>query len=89
MWSTPSLPLFPGPLWHGVVAADRVLFMSQIEQTMCKQMTDVETWLLKSLKPFNWVQKKSAGSFKNDFYKMCLQIVYIFNIYIYIKKIWH
>ena len=26
-WSTPSLPLFPGPLWLGVVAPDRALSM--------------------------------------------------------------
>ena len=31
MWSTPSLLLFPGPLWPGVVAPDRVLSMDQIE----------------------------------------------------------
>ena len=29
MWSTPSL--LPGPLWPGVVAPERVLFMDQIE----------------------------------------------------------
>ena len=43
MWSTPSLPLFPGLLLPGVVGPDRVLSMNQIElfdiQTMCKQMT--------------------------------------------------
>ena len=27
MWSTPSLPLFPGPLWPGMVAPDRTLSM--------------------------------------------------------------
>ena len=27
MWSMPSLPLFPGPLWHGMVVPDRVQFM--------------------------------------------------------------
>ena len=27
MWSTPSLPSFPGPLWPGVVAPDRALSM--------------------------------------------------------------
>ena len=32
MWSTPSLPLLPGPLWSGVVAPDRVLSIGQIEQ---------------------------------------------------------
>ncbi len=31
MWSTPSLSSFPGPIWYGVVAPDRVLSMSQIE----------------------------------------------------------
>ena len=31
MWSIPSLPLLPGPLWPRVVAPDRVLSMSQIE----------------------------------------------------------
>ena len=31
MQSTPSLPLFPGPLWPGEVAPDRVLDMGQIE----------------------------------------------------------
>ena len=31
MWSTPSLPLLPGPLWPVVVAPVRVLSMGQIE----------------------------------------------------------
>ena len=31
MWSTPLLFLLPGPLWPGMVAADRVLSMGQIE----------------------------------------------------------
>ena len=31
MWSTPSLPSFPDPLWPGVVAPDRDLSMGQIE----------------------------------------------------------
>ena len=31
MWSTLSLPLFPGSLWSGVVAPDRVLSMGQLE----------------------------------------------------------
>ena len=30
MRSAPLLPSFPGPLWSGVVASDRVLFMGQI-----------------------------------------------------------
>ena len=32
MWSTPSLPSLPGPLWSRVVAPERVLSMGQIEQ---------------------------------------------------------
>ena len=35
MGSTPSLPLLSGSLRLGVVAPDRVLSKSQIEQTMC------------------------------------------------------
>ena len=31
MWSTPSLPLLPDPLWSGVVVPDRVLSLGQIE----------------------------------------------------------
>ena len=31
MLHTPLLPLLPGPLWPGVVAPDRVLFIGQIE----------------------------------------------------------
>ena len=31
MQSIPSLPLFPGALWPGVIAPDRVLSMGQIE----------------------------------------------------------
>ena len=42
MWSTPSVPLLPGPLWPRVVAPDVVQSIGQIEQTVCKQMTDVK-----------------------------------------------
>ena len=31
MWLTPSLPLFLGPLWSGVVASDLALSIGQIE----------------------------------------------------------
>ena len=31
MWSTPLLPLLPGPFWPGVVAPDKVLLMGEIE----------------------------------------------------------
>ena len=46
MWSTPSLPLFSGPLWPGVVALVCVLSMDQIELFN----------LLLYLKPFNCMQ---------------------------------
>ena len=78
MWSTPSLPLLAGPLRPGVVAPNRILSMGQIEQTVCKQMTDVKLWLL-YCNTWNHltVCKKNSGSFKNFIYKMCLQILYI------------
>ena len=31
MWSTSSLSSLPGPLWPGVVAPDRVLYIGQTE----------------------------------------------------------
>ena len=34
MQSTPSLPSLPGPLWSGMIAPDRVLFMGQIGLTV-------------------------------------------------------
>ena len=43
MWSTPSLPSLPGPLWSGVVAPDRVLSMSQIELN-CVLMLNWIVW---------------------------------------------
>ena len=48
MQRTLSLPLFLDSLWHWVVAPDRVPSIGQIEQTVCKQMTDVKLWLLYS-----------------------------------------
>ena len=45
MQSTPSLPLLPGTS-PGVLAFDRVLNIGQIEQAVCKQMTDVKLSLL-------------------------------------------
>ena len=49
MWSTPLLPLLPSPLWPEVVAPDRVLSIGEIEQNVCKQMTDVKLWLLHNI----------------------------------------
>ena len=76
MWISPSLPLLPGPLWPRVVAPDRVLSMGQIEQTVCKQMTDVKLWLLYT-NTWNHLTmwRKSSDLFKNVIYKMCLQII--------------
>ena len=42
MPSTPSLSLFPGPLWPRVVTSDWVLSMGQIE------LFNIQTELLKS-----------------------------------------
>ena len=42
MWSTPSLTLLLGPLWSEGVTLHRFQSMGQIEQTMCKQMSDVK-----------------------------------------------
>ena len=33
IWSTPTLPLLPGPLWPRVVAPERALSTSEIELT--------------------------------------------------------
>ena len=41
--STPSLPSLPAPLWLGVVAPDRVLFMGQIELN-CKLLLNWIAW---------------------------------------------
>ena len=49
MWSTPSLPLLPGPLWPGVVAPDRDLSMGQIElfdHLTCAQANDLSNCYL-------------------------------------------
>ena len=46
IWSTPSLPLFPSPLWPGMIVTVRVASRREIELfnhlTACKQMTDVK-----------------------------------------------
>ena len=43
MWSTPLLASLPGPLWHGVVAPDGVLFMDQIDVN-CVLMLNWINW---------------------------------------------
>ena len=45
-------------------------------------MTDVKLWLLYS-NTWNHLTVWIAGLFKNVIYKICLQIIYIFNIYVY------
>ena len=80
MSSTSSLPLLPGPLWPGVLATDRVLSIGQIEQTVCKQMTDVKLRMLCSnTRNHLTAYKKITGSFNNVIYKMCSQIICIFS----------
>ena len=61
MWTTPLLPILPGSLWSRGVAPDRVLSMGQIEQTVCKQITDVKLWLVinQYVKTFNCAQKRA------------------------------
>ena len=59
-------------LWPGVEAPDKVLSMCQVEQTVCKRMTDVKLWLLyKNTWNHLTVWKKSPDLFKNVIYKMC------------------
>ena len=84
MESTPSLPMFPGPLWPRVVPSDRVLSMGQIERTIC-----TNKWLIINcdcyiaiVETIYLYAKKSSGLFQNVIYKMCLQIIYIFDIYV-------
>ena len=36
------------------------------------------------MKPFNFEEKMSSGSFKNVIIEMCLEIIYIIFMYIYI-----
>ena len=77
MRNTASLPLLPGQLWPRMVAYDRVQSMGQIEQTMCKQMTDCDYHMAK-VETVQLCAKKTTSSFKNVIYKMCLQIIYIY-----------
>ena len=51
-------------------------------------MADVKLWVLNSNAWNHFSEcKKSSSSFKNIIYKMCLQIIYIFNIYIYKQRL--
>ena len=44
MQSTPLLPLLPGPLWLGLVAPDRALFMGQKNYLTFKLCTEKITY---------------------------------------------
>ena len=78
---TPSLPLFPGPLWSVVVVPDKVQSMVWIEQTVCKQMTDVKLWLLYSntWNQINCVQKRPQARLR------MLSIKCVHKSYLYVK----
>ena len=71
--SNPSLSLLPGQLKPEVVAPDKIQSMGKIEQTMCANQRIV-TVIYQYMKKFNCVQKGAQ-----DRYKMCLQLIYIFN----------
>ena len=81
----PFIATLPGPLWLGVVAPDRVLSMGQIEQTVCKLVTDVKLWLLYSN---TWnhltVCKKRAQAHLRMLSTKCVYKSYIYLIYIYV-----
>ena len=50
--STPLMPSFPGPLWPGVVAFDRVLSMGQIELNRVLMLNWIELFLTSKLCTF-------------------------------------
>ena len=56
MWSPPSLPLLPGPLWPGVVVPDRVLSMGQIRLTAYLWLTELfEIEMFLTIKLCNYI----------------------------------
>ena len=74
----PNHTKFSGPLWPRVAASDSVLFMGKIEQTVCKQMTDVAMWLLnKNTWNYLTVCKEELKVFKKFISKICLHIIHI------------
>ena len=42
MWSTPPLSSLPGPLWPGVVAPDRVLYIGQVKLKCILMLLEIE-----------------------------------------------
>ena len=59
------------------------LSLDQIEQAMC---ANKKLLLNVDLQQLNYVQKRTQVRFEIFIYKMCLQIMYVVNIYIYIDR---
>ena len=83
MWSILSLSLLPGP--PEMLAPDWAPSKGQIEQTVCKQMTDVKLWLLYSN---TWnhstVYKKEPRLVKECYLQnVFTNHIHLFNKYIY------
>ena len=80
VWSISSLPVLPGPLWPGAVALDWFLSMGQIEQIVCKQMTDVKLWLLNSNTWNHLTVCKTDQVRLRMLSTKCLQLISVFGI---------
>ena len=50
MWSTPSLPLLPGPLWLRMVAPDSPIYGSNrtVGHINCVQTNDMLNWFARN-----------------------------------------
>ena len=73
--------MFPGTLWPGLVAPDRILYIGQIEQTMC-----ANKWLMVNCDSYivvhETVCKKELSTFKDVIYKSVYKsYIYIYLIY--------
>ena len=76
---TPPLPSLPGPLWPGVVAPDKVLFIRQIGLTF---KLSANKWLM-----LNWFVKNRTVSKQIELFHLtfltCVYESYLSNIYMY------
>ena len=84
---TASEKVEPGPFWPSVRAPDRALSMSQVEQTVRKQITDVKLWWLYS-NTWNYLtvcKKELRFTWKCYQQKVFTNYIYIyiFNIYVW------
>ena len=70
MWSTPSLPLLPGPLWSRVVVPIKIISMGQI-----KLFIIYYTW-----NPLIVCKRMCWGSYKSITYRPFVYKSYISNI---------